>query len=259
MPNAAAAPLPARRASLSCSSFPIAAAPISPPPVNWHPASRPLGSPAGAHTGGRGPAPGQSPGASLPPVSGWVQPRGRPWAPSHARAELCLSSARPRRDLPGADGTSDLVKNLFRFQRRPVTHDPRGRPAAAAAPPLHTVPGGYAYRRRTAAVHSRQLSANWPCLVRFSVTVPPSREPCGSSQARAVSLDDLSSASPACGHREPVKADMVSTGTSVGPVSRPGRSARVMLCPPPGRPALPAPPMGRCKTNKSSQGRADAQ
>ena len=135
--------------------------------------------------------------------------------------------------LSSADGTSDLVKNLFRFQRRPVTHDPRGRPAAAAAPPLHTVPGGYAYRRRTAAVHSRQLSANWPCLVRFSVTVPPSREPCGSSQARAVSLDDLSSASPACGHREPVKADMVSTGTSVGPVSRPGRSARVMLCPPP--------------------------
>ncbi|KAJ5710307.1 hypothetical protein N7493_009344 [Penicillium malachiteum] len=32
----------------------------------------------------------------------------------------------------------------------------------------------------------------------------------------------------------------------------------VVSTPPPG-PALPGPPMGRCKTNKSSQGRADAQ
>ena len=38
----------------------------------------------------------------------------------------------------------------------------------------------------------------------------------------------------------------------------PGRKAR-HLHPPSRRPALPGPPMGRCQTNKSSQGRADAQ
>ncbi|KAJ5927708.1 hypothetical protein N7466_006664 [Penicillium verhagenii] len=38
-----------------------------------------------------------------------------------------------------------------------------------------------------------------------------------------------------------------------------GRGPRAREAPPSKRPALPGPLMGRCKTNKSSQGRADAQ